>query len=227
VTLARVIPERAVCLFAMANGKVDFFNDTGGYGFISTDDGDLDDDEDVFFPHGRRRRPGPRGGSGSGIRHRVVPKGTPSDEPDAQLTILSRTTRPHAIPDLGVVQRDRRHLRSFTLIIHRRATAVPLTSDGYRPISAAIDRLNTSASEAPSVSDPIPTGCRPVDDLLGGGSSAGRHAGVRPPPAAGKTNLALAAAVEVAAGGDRALYIDTEGLHRPIRADGRGPGQSP
>ncbi len=33
----------------MANGKVDFFNDTGGYGFISTDDGDLDDDEDVFF----------------------------------------------------------------------------------------------------------------------------------------------------------------------------------
>jgi len=33
----------------MAKGKVDFFNDTGGYGFISTDDGDLDDDEDVFF----------------------------------------------------------------------------------------------------------------------------------------------------------------------------------
>ena len=29
----------------MANGTVDFFNDTDGYGFISTDD----DDEDVFF----------------------------------------------------------------------------------------------------------------------------------------------------------------------------------
>ncbi|PSP66441.1 hypothetical protein BRC85_09795 [Halobacteriales archaeon QS_1_69_70] len=29
----------------MANGEVDFFNDTGGYGFISTDDAD----EDVFF----------------------------------------------------------------------------------------------------------------------------------------------------------------------------------
>ncbi|GAA0652507.1 cold-shock protein [Salarchaeum japonicum] len=33
----------------MAIGTVDFFNDTGGYGFISTDDGDLDDGEDVFF----------------------------------------------------------------------------------------------------------------------------------------------------------------------------------
>jgi CspA family cold shock protein len=29
----------------MATGKVDFFNDTGGYGFIETDDSD----EDVFF----------------------------------------------------------------------------------------------------------------------------------------------------------------------------------
>ncbi|MFB6171454.1 MAG: cold-shock protein, partial [Haloarculaceae archaeon] len=29
----------------MANGTVAFFNDTGGYGFIETDDAD----EDVFF----------------------------------------------------------------------------------------------------------------------------------------------------------------------------------
>ena len=29
----------------MATGKVDFFNDTGGYGFIDTEDSD----EDVFF----------------------------------------------------------------------------------------------------------------------------------------------------------------------------------
>jgi len=29
----------------MANGTVDFFNDTGGYGFIDTED----EDEDVFF----------------------------------------------------------------------------------------------------------------------------------------------------------------------------------
>jgi len=31
--------------FVMATGTVDFFNDTGGYGFIETDDAD----EDVFF----------------------------------------------------------------------------------------------------------------------------------------------------------------------------------
>ena len=30
---------------AMAEGNVDFFNDTGGYGFISTED----EDDDVFF----------------------------------------------------------------------------------------------------------------------------------------------------------------------------------
>jgi len=44
-TLGRVIPDRVLSLVAMANGKVDFFNDTGGYGFIETEDAD----EDVFF----------------------------------------------------------------------------------------------------------------------------------------------------------------------------------
>ncbi len=34
-----------VHLVAMAKGTVDFFNDTGGYGFIDTEDSD----EDVFF----------------------------------------------------------------------------------------------------------------------------------------------------------------------------------
>ena len=44
-----VIPAPGLCPGAMANGTVDFFNDTGGYGFISTDDDAVDDDEDVFF----------------------------------------------------------------------------------------------------------------------------------------------------------------------------------
>ena len=37
--------ESGVYPDAMATGKVDFFNDTGGYGFIESDDAD----EDVFF----------------------------------------------------------------------------------------------------------------------------------------------------------------------------------
>ncbi len=44
-----VIANAGLWVFVMANGKVDFFNDTGGYGFISTDSDDVDDDEDVFF----------------------------------------------------------------------------------------------------------------------------------------------------------------------------------
>ena len=43
------MPRATLRLFVMANGTVDFFNDTGGYGFISTDADDVDDDEDVFF----------------------------------------------------------------------------------------------------------------------------------------------------------------------------------
>ena len=62
------------------------------------------------------------------------------------------------------------------------------------------------------MSDRIPTGCAPVDELLGGGFERGAVTQLYGPPAAGKTNLALAAAVEVAAGGGTALYIDTEGL---------------
>ena len=37
--------KAGLCLFAMATGTVDFFNDTGGYGFIETEDSD----DDVFF----------------------------------------------------------------------------------------------------------------------------------------------------------------------------------
>jgi DNA repair protein RadB len=62
------------------------------------------------------------------------------------------------------------------------------------------------------VSDPIPTGCDPVDDLLGGGFERGAATQVYGQPAAGKTNVVLSAAVEAAARGRSVLYIDTEGL---------------
>jgi len=62
------------------------------------------------------------------------------------------------------------------------------------------------------VTDRIATGCEAVDDLLGGGFERGAATQVYGPPAAGKTNIVLSAAVEVAAAGDSALFIDTEGL---------------
>jgi DNA repair protein RadB len=62
------------------------------------------------------------------------------------------------------------------------------------------------------VSEPISTGCEAVDELLGGGFERGAVTQLYGPAAAGKTNLALSAAVEVAADGGTALYIDTEGL---------------
>ena len=62
------------------------------------------------------------------------------------------------------------------------------------------------------MSESVPTGCNPIDDLLGGGFERGTVTQVYGEPAAGKTNLALAAAVEAAVDGGRALYIDTEGL---------------
>ena len=62
------------------------------------------------------------------------------------------------------------------------------------------------------MSEYVSTGCAEIDDLLGGGFERGAVTQIYGPPAAGKTNLALSAAVEVAAAGDSALYIDTEGL---------------
>jgi DNA repair protein RadB len=62
------------------------------------------------------------------------------------------------------------------------------------------------------VTEPVPTGCETVDELLGGGFERGAVTQLYGPPASGKTNLALSAAIEVAAGGGSVLYIDTEGL---------------
>jgi DNA repair protein RadB len=58
----------------------------------------------------------------------------------------------------------------------------------------------------------VSVGCSPLDQLLGGGLEAGTVTQLYGPPAAGKTNVALSAAVQAAAAGDRAVYIDTEGL---------------
>jgi DNA repair protein RadB len=58
----------------------------------------------------------------------------------------------------------------------------------------------------------VSTGCPPLDDLLGGGFERGTVTQVYGPPAAGKTNLALSAAVGVAAEEGTAVYVDTEGL---------------
>ena len=62
------------------------------------------------------------------------------------------------------------------------------------------------------MSERISTGCGALDDLLGGGVERGTVTQVYGPPAAGKTNVALSTAVQVARSGDTALYIDTEGL---------------
>jgi len=58
----------------------------------------------------------------------------------------------------------------------------------------------------------VSTGCEPLDDLLGDGLERGAVTQFYGPPAAGKTNVALSAAVEVAVGGGTAVYLDTEGL---------------
>jgi DNA repair protein RadB len=58
----------------------------------------------------------------------------------------------------------------------------------------------------------ISTGCDPLDDLLGGGVERGTVTQVYGAPGAGKTNVALSTAVDVAADGGTSVYVDTEGL---------------
>jgi DNA repair protein RadB len=70
----------------------------------------------------------------------------------------------------------------------------------------------TEHAEQSAVNEPISTGCETVDSLLGGGIERGVVTQLYGPPAAGKTNLALSASVQVAAAGGKTLYIDTEGI---------------
>lgn len=58
----------------------------------------------------------------------------------------------------------------------------------------------------------VRTGCETLDSLLGGGFERGTVTQLYGPPGSGKTNVALSAAVEAAADGGGALFIDTEGI---------------
>lgn len=60
--------------------------------------------------------------------------------------------------------------------------------------------------------DAISTGCQPVDSLLGGGLERGVVTQLYGPPASGKTNVALSAAVQVAITEGTTVYINTEDL---------------
>ncbi len=62
------------------------------------------------------------------------------------------------------------------------------------------------------MTDAIPTGCEPLDELLGGGFERKAVTQIYGAPAAGKSNLVLSGAVETAVAGNSALYIDTEGM---------------
>lgn len=62
------------------------------------------------------------------------------------------------------------------------------------------------------MSERISTGCSALDELLGGGIERGTVTQLYGSPAAGKTNVALSTAVQVAATNSTAVYIDTEGL---------------
>jgi len=66
------------------------------------------------------------------------------------------------------------------------------------------ERFRTTPRKLRPMTEPVPTGCQPIDDLLGGGFERGTVTQVYGEPAAGKTNLALAAAVEAAVDGGRA-----------------------
>ncbi|MDR0767056.1 MAG: DNA repair and recombination protein RadB [Methanosarcinales archaeon] len=58
----------------------------------------------------------------------------------------------------------------------------------------------------------LTTGCKPIDDLIGGGLECGIVTQVYGEPGSGKTNLCLQAAIECSKSGKKVIYIDTEGL---------------
>ncbi len=90
---------------------------------------------------------------------------------------------------------------------------VPFAGGPIGPLAIRFRGLFARQTPTRTVTDEaIPTGCGPVDELLGGGFERGTVTQLYGPPAAGKTNIALSAAVEAAADGGTAVFIDTEGV---------------
>ncbi|MEM2933312.1 MAG: DNA repair and recombination protein RadB [Halobacteria archaeon] len=58
----------------------------------------------------------------------------------------------------------------------------------------------------------IPTRCKPIDDLLGGGIEAGTITQIYGEAGSGKTNLCLQLAIECVKSGKKVIFIDTEGF---------------
>ncbi|MCC4770753.1 DNA repair and recombination protein RadB [Methanosarcina sp. DH2] len=62
----------------------------------------------------------------------------------------------------------------------------------------------------------LPSGCKPLDDLLGGGFERGIVTQVFGAAGTGKTNICIQLAVECVKQGQKVIFIDTEGLS-PVR----------
>ncbi|WP_407283378.1 DNA repair and recombination protein RadB [Methanolobus sp. WCC1] len=62
------------------------------------------------------------------------------------------------------------------------------------------------------MTEQLSSGCKPIDDLLGGGFEAGVVTQIFGEPGSGKTNLCLQLAVECVKNGKKAIYIDTEAI---------------
>jgi DNA repair protein RadB len=58
----------------------------------------------------------------------------------------------------------------------------------------------------------LPTGAKPIDDLLGGGFETGTMSQLYGEPSSGKMNICLQLAVRTMRAGKRVIFIDTEGF---------------
>lgn len=67
-----------------------------------------------------------------------------------------------------------------------------------------------------SIENLLPSGCKPLDELLGGGFEKGIVTQLFGAAGTGKTNICIQLAVECVKQGQRVIYIDTEGLS-PVR----------